>query len=868
MTSVIDGVKSLIWNSAPNGYGSLKTKAPMISGDTSDEESDEESNGTSWSNMHNNAVVGSELGANIPSSSVSNSSEYHPQLGGPFSALVQSMWPQNILSQIQQEEKMTCQYDEFGFRIEQESNKTDLDYNLGGTFEDPSIRLRWTAYIEASQKGIVGDLTWDKVPDSFERTEKLTELVYSGIPHSMRVHLWPRLSGASRKKRESEMSYRKIQKSSKSDKKLVANQVENVPDEKIEKLTEHLYPGISHSMHVHNFQINSESDTLVANQIEKDLCRTMPSNACFENMDSIGIPKLKRVLLAIAWLYPDIGYCQGMGMVVGNLLLFLEEEDVFWMMVAIIEDLLPSSYYSSSLIGVQVDQRVLRQLIVGYLPHLDELMKEHDIELGLITLHWFLTAMSSVFDIKILLRVWDIFFYEGSISLFKITLGMMKFKEKALLAVENSAQIFNMMSNLPGEIVDVDLLLEYSKKAAASLTQIILDTHRKKHHLFLLAEMNQLDDNSNNNIEPKEIHRRTRPPSKKSWINLAFDISTSIYYNSILCGTGRKHLSAITMKAKNVLQTEILSDLRESIFLIARHFDYKGTKTELLPDYTTETTLKENHKIKFERVKQRRAKGLIDFERHEDDELGFRKNDLITIVSQKDEHCWIGELNGLRGWFPAKFVQVLDERSKEYSSAGDDSVSEVVADLVRGKLYQSFKRILNHGLKQPPFSGHVHPWQYIEEASKREVQKDFHSVYSRLVLCKTYRLDEDGKILSPDETLYRAVQLINAQHDEAHSNNDAKLCSLICYGLNEQVLHSWFEVFCVTKELSELWYEPYSYIRSPGWIQIKYELLVLSKFSFNLSLDYEINEKKNTTSTMKEDVQDMLVKHHLFSWDL
>lgn len=54
------------------------------------------------------------------------------------------------------------------------------------------------------------------------------------------------------------------------------------------------------------------------------------------------------------------------------------------------------------------------------------------------------------------------------------------------------------------------------------------------------------------------------------------------------------------------------------------------------------------------------------------------------LISQKDEHCWIGELNGLRGWFPAKFVEVLDERSKNYSSAGDDSVNETVTDLVRG----------------------------------------------------------------------------------------------------------------------------------------------------------------------------------------
>lgn len=65
--------------------------------------------------------------------------------------------------------------------------------------------------------------------------------------------------------------------------------------------------------------------------------------------------------------------------VVSCLLLFLEEEDVLWMMCALIEDLLPPSYFSSTLLGVQTDQRVLRQLIVQYLPALDRLLQEHDI---------------------------------------------------------------------------------------------------------------------------------------------------------------------------------------------------------------------------------------------------------------------------------------------------------------------------------------------------------------------------------------------------------------------------------------------------------------------------------------------------------
>ena len=40
--------------------------------------------------------------------------------------------------------------------------------------------------------------------------------------------------------------------------------------------------------------------------------------------------------------------------IAASLLLFMEEEDAFWMLCCIIEDLLPASYYSSTLIGVQV----------------------------------------------------------------------------------------------------------------------------------------------------------------------------------------------------------------------------------------------------------------------------------------------------------------------------------------------------------------------------------------------------------------------------------------------------------------------------------------------------------------------------------
>ncbi|XP_059413007.1 small G protein signaling modulator 3 isoform X3 [Carassius carassius] len=747
---------------------------------------------------------------------------YTPAPGGPFSALTPSMWPQDILAKYFQKDpdmEAELQYDEFGFRIDSEDGVETSKWQRGEGApqkEDPQQRLRWQAHLEFTHNHTVGDLTWDKISPTLACSDRLRTLVLGGIPHSMRPQMWMHLSGALQKKRTSEISYREIVKNS------------------------------------------SNDDTTAAKQIEKDLLRTMPTNACFSNMSSVGVPKLRRVLRGLAWLYPDIGYCQGTGMVVSCLLLFLEEEDALWMMCALIEDLLPPSYFSSTLLGVQTDQRVLRQLIVQYLPSLDQLLQEHDIELSLITLHWFLTAFASVVDIRILLRIWDLFFYEGSVVLFQVTLGMLKIKEEELVSSENSASIFNTLSDLPSQLEDGAAVLGEAVRLAGSLSQESLDALRHKHLAYILAEQAQLNSGNSHSL-----HTNLNKVVRRQSLHRKSTLSSLLW--------GEDEVEAL--KAKNIKQTELVAALREAISRTAEHFhclDPRNCSTDLTPDYSMESHQRDHENfLVVSRNRRRRAKALLDFERHDDDELGFRKNDIITIISQKDEHCWVGELNGLKGWFPAKFVEVLDERSKEYSLAGDDTVTEAVNDLVRGTLCPALKSIFQHGLKKPSIlGGPCHPWLFIEEAASREVERDFNSVYSRLVLCKTYRLDEDGKVLTPEELLYRAVQSVNMSHDTAHVQMDVKFRSLICVGLNEQVLHLWLEVLCSSMSAVEKWYHPWSFLRSPGWVQIKCELRVLSKFAFSLSQDCELPTKKEKSPVLKSEVVDVLVQHHLFSWDL
>jgi len=64
--------------------------------------------------------------------------------------------------------------------------------------------------------------------------------------------------------------------------------------------------------------------------------------------------------------------------------------------------------------------------------------------------------------------------------------------------------------------------------------------------------------------------------------------------------------------------------------------DPRLSNLSLVPDYSMESHSRDHDVYAgFMRSKKRRAKALLDFERHDDDELGFRKNDIITVVSQK-----------------------------------------------------------------------------------------------------------------------------------------------------------------------------------------------------------------------------------------
>ncbi len=97
-------------------------------------------------------------------------------------------------------------------------------------------------------------------------------------------------------------------------------------------------------------------------------CRTFPEHEYFESGRGCGL--LRRVLRAFAMFRPDIGYCQSLNFLAGTMLLFMDEEDAFWLLATVVSTLLPADYYSRSMVGTHVDQYVLSMLLKKGLPRL------------------------------------------------------------------------------------------------------------------------------------------------------------------------------------------------------------------------------------------------------------------------------------------------------------------------------------------------------------------------------------------------------------------------------------------------------------------------------------------------------------------
>ncbi|CCH59664.1 hypothetical protein TBLA_0B08490 [Henningerozyma blattae CBS 6284] len=365
-------------------------------------------------------------------------------------------------------------YDRYGFK-KQTSFINEEQYNeWWNEYSQYCIRrkLKWKLLLKKSGLPVDNDS-----PSRFpSKSEKLKRYVRKGIPAEWRGNAWWHFARGQEKLNKNKDLYEKLL----------------IKMDNISKLPKDKQPN--------DWEI-----------IERDLNRTFPDNIDFQKQDFQTdepplIKSLRRVLVAFSLYNTKIGYCQSMNFLAGLLLLFLDEERAFWMLVIITSRYLPG-VHNVNLEGVNVDQGVLMLCLREYLPEIWELIDnssssnnndndnplnnlQKDLAMStdnvnsptnnenasnnrlhnrfdrnnnfpvlkdqflyklppitLCTASWFMSCFVGIVPIETTLRIWDCLFYEDSHFLFKISLAIFKLSEPEMLKGRKHKTLYSLSNN-------------------------------------------------------------------------------------------------------------------------------------------------------------------------------------------------------------------------------------------------------------------------------------------------------------------------------------------------------------------------------------------------------------------------------------
>lgn len=277
-------------------------------------------------------------------------------------------------------------YSEYLLRGEDEKEKTPPDAGLGMIFRYPGdpkklrdrakMRL-WAEYLRDNGRNM-----------NLIRQPTFHKLIRVGLPNRLRGEIWELTSGSAYLRLENPTLY---------------------------------------SDTLNKFQ---GQDSLAIDEIEKDLNRSLPEYPGFQSEEGIG--RLRRVLTAYSWVNADVGYCQAMNIVVAALLIYMSEAQAFFLLSALCDRLVPG-YYSQTMYGTLLDQKVFEGLVEKTMPVLWEHLAKNDVQLSVVSLPWFLSLYINSMPLVFAFRVLDVFFVEGPKVLFQVGLAILRINGEELL---------------------------------------------------------------------------------------------------------------------------------------------------------------------------------------------------------------------------------------------------------------------------------------------------------------------------------------------------------------------------------------------------------------------------------------------------
>lgn len=272
----------------------------------------------------------------------------------------------------------SCLRDSYGFPL---AGVTDAEQRAR---EESLARAR--SQVNAWLKKIRGE----DVYDLYRERKKLKELVRRGVPPELRPEIWLILSGAKLRRAGRAGYYDELCK-------------------------------------------REDCSAAVACEDMGDVKGRFRNQVAFKNGE--GFAAVRRLIGAFVIHNPETGYVAGFGAVAAFLLVVYglhREEDVFWVLVSLVEDKLFKGTQEQLFFWSKVQEGVLGELAAKKAPKVYQHLHKLGSNVEALSGQWFSSLYVLSLPPETVARVWDCLFCEGPKVLLRVALALMKKCESAI----------------------------------------------------------------------------------------------------------------------------------------------------------------------------------------------------------------------------------------------------------------------------------------------------------------------------------------------------------------------------------------------------------------------------------------------------
>ncbi|KAI3645604.1 hypothetical protein MP228_008532 [Amoeboaphelidium protococcarum] len=379
-------------------------------------------------------------------SSVKTSDSEHLQVVTSPNTVV----PEVIVEQPRLEDIPPEEVDAFGFYISK-SQSQQQQRKSSEALQNSLQASVWTLttrrvrsiedYVKLELKWVDVIANFDFYRESQQRRNQVKALSRLGIPVSVRGRVWQLLLNTDTVKEFQTQKWR---------------------------ATDPSFTQSDHNLYQHLIQLcdhPSDSQSQLFEVIMRDIRRSYPDHYLFTSSSSNAttptLNDLTLILKAYSILNQKVGYCQGMGRVVGMFLMQMPAEDAFWCLVALIDQGVCRDYYNTDLKRIKVHAQVYDKLLQQNLPKLYKHLQRNDVDPLIYCTNWFMTLFTMALPWQVVLRIWDILLNEGTKVIFRTSLAIMDTCQSHLLRkCPSSQELIPFVLHLPHEMFsDADALV-------------------------------------------------------------------------------------------------------------------------------------------------------------------------------------------------------------------------------------------------------------------------------------------------------------------------------------------------------------------------------------------------------------------------